>query len=243
MDSNGHSCCSLVKIMRLSQVRCFSTWINYTSNWTKTNFKKMDPWQPFRHDNNKFQMFIDSQFTLDYDSQMTDKYFAEYTRIEYDRRVNKRQTQTHESKVDTRKTLDADLVVTKSNGTESEVQDESIMTGMYRSRDADIRPIYDEEPMDEEQITAKCDIFAIRQQHTEQPEIINEGRVDQYLEQRQVKSLMLDSSPDNQTTDYSKQSLESENILLQMTVPYFKMNFFKMEAHCNALELKYQIML
>ncbi|GJQ94214.1 hypothetical protein Tco_0005353 [Tanacetum coccineum] len=27
-------------------------------------------------------MFIDSQFTLDYDSQMADKYFAEYTRIE-----------------------------------------------------------------------------------------------------------------------------------------------------------------
>ncbi|GJU83651.1 hypothetical protein Tco_1286016 [Tanacetum coccineum] len=47
-------------------------------------------------------------------------------------------------------------------------------------------------------------------QHTEQPEIINEGRVDQYPEQCQVKSPMLDSSPDNQTTEYSKQSLESK---------------------------------
>nr|GFC91546.1 hypothetical protein [Tanacetum cinerariifolium] len=32
--------------------------------------------------NNQFQKFIDSQVTLDYDSQMTEKYFVEYTRIE-----------------------------------------------------------------------------------------------------------------------------------------------------------------
>nr|GEX07374.1 hypothetical protein [Tanacetum cinerariifolium] len=40
--------------------------------------------------------------------------------------------------------------------------------------DADIRPIYDEEPMAEVQLTAECNIFAIGQQHTEQPKIINE---------------------------------------------------------------------
>nr|GFD13298.1 hypothetical protein [Tanacetum cinerariifolium] len=70
--------------------------------------------------------------------------------------------------------------------------------------DADIRPIYDEEPMAKVQLTAKCNIFSIGQQHTEQPEIINEGRVDQYLEQRQVKSPMFDSSLDSLTNDYSK---------------------------------------
>ncbi|GJZ33331.1 hypothetical protein Tco_0578767 [Tanacetum coccineum] len=31
--------------------------------------------------NKQFHKFIDSQFTLDYDSQITDKYFAEYTEI------------------------------------------------------------------------------------------------------------------------------------------------------------------
>ncbi|GJZ79872.1 hypothetical protein Tco_0644709 [Tanacetum coccineum] len=129
--------------------------------------------------NYQFQKFIDSQFTLDYDSQMTDKYFVEYTRIEM---------QTQESKIDT----DAD--------------------------DVDIRPIYDKEPMAEVQLTTECNIFAIGQQHTEQPKIINKGRVDQYPEQCQVKSHMLDSSLDNQTTEYSKQSLESENILLKKTV-------------------------
>ncbi|GKC02134.1 hypothetical protein Tco_0993744 [Tanacetum coccineum] len=101
---------------------------------------------------------------------------------QYDRRVNKRQIQTQESKIDMGKAVDVDLVVTESSGTELEAQDDN------------------------------------RQQNTEQPEIINEGRVDQYPKKHQVKNPMLDSSPDNQTTDYSKQSLESENILLKKTV-------------------------
>ncbi|GKB07276.1 hypothetical protein Tco_0835560 [Tanacetum coccineum] len=219
--------------------------------------------------NNQFQKFIDSQFSLDYDSQMTEKYFVEYTGIEvkqfrdtllqhmgnvkksvakrtrhqrqYDRRVNKGQMLMQESKIDTGKAVDADLVITESNGTESEVQDESSRSGNdTNDDDADIRPIYDEEPMTEVHLTAECNIFAIGQQHTEQPEIINEGRVDQYPEQCQVKSLMLDSSPDNETTDNSKQSLESENILLKKTVAQFQKDFSRMEAHCIALELKYQ---
>ncbi|GJR92350.1 hypothetical protein Tco_0264524 [Tanacetum coccineum] len=82
--------------------------------------------------------------------------------------------------------------------------------------------------------------IVVGQQHTEQPEIIVEGRVDQYPETCQVKSPMLDLSPDNQTTEYSKQSLESENILLKETVAQFQKDFSKMEAHCIALELKYQ---
>ncbi|GJX80854.1 hypothetical protein Tco_0329003 [Tanacetum coccineum] len=213
VDSNGHSCHSLVKMLILSQVV-----------------------------NNQFQKFIDSQFTLDYDSQMTDKYFVEYTGIEvkhfkdtllqhmgnvkksvaertrhqrqYDRRVNKRQMQTQESKIDTGKAVDDDLVVTESSGIESEVQDDNNRSGNDTyANDADIRPIYDEEPMAE---------------------------VDQYPEQCQVKSHMLDSSPDNQTTEYSKQSLESENILLKKTVAQFQKDFSRMEAHCIALELKYQ---
>ncbi|GJZ89367.1 hypothetical protein Tco_0661149 [Tanacetum coccineum] len=160
---------------------------------------------------------------------------------QYDRRVNKRQLQTHKSKIDMGKAVDDDLVDTKSIRTDSTVQDESSRSGNDTDADdADIRPIYDEEPMTEVQLTAECNIFAIGQQHTEQPEIINEGRVDQYPEQCQVKSPMLDSSPDNQTTEYSKQSLESENILLKKTVAQFQKDFSRMEAHCIALELKYQ---
>ncbi|GKE54107.1 hypothetical protein Tco_1489263, partial [Tanacetum coccineum] len=92
--------------------------------------------------NNQFQKFIDSKFTLDYDSQMTDTYFIEYTGIkvqhfrdtllqhlgivkksvvertrhqrQYERRVNKRHMHMQESKIDTGKALDADLVDTES---------------------------------------------------------------------------------------------------------------------------------
>ncbi|GKC82494.1 hypothetical protein Tco_1138211 [Tanacetum coccineum] len=149
--------------------------------------------------------------------------------------------QTQESKIDTAKAVNDDLVVTKSSGIESKVQDDNNKSGNdINTDDAYIRPIYDEEPMAEVQLTAECNIFAIGQQHTEQPEIINEGRIDQYPKQCQVKSHMLDSSPDNQTTDYSKQSLKSKNILLKKTVAQFQKEFSRMESHCIALEFKYQ---
>nr|GFB67068.1 hypothetical protein [Tanacetum cinerariifolium] len=126
--------------------------------------------------NNQFQEFIDSQVTLDYDSQMTEKYFVEYTGIEvkhfkdtllqhmgnvkksiferarhqrqYDRRVNKRLMKTQESKIDMGKAVNDDLVVTESSGTESKVKDDNRRSGNDTDADnADIRPIYDEEPV------------------------------------------------------------------------------------------------
>ncbi|GJU60208.1 actin-binding, cofilin/tropomyosin type protein [Tanacetum coccineum] len=56
------------------------------------------------------------------------------------------------------------------------------------SDDADIRPIYDEEPMVEVQLTAECNIFAIGQQHTEQPQIIVEGQHGQILNETSNKA-------------------------------------------------------
>ncbi|GJS91122.1 hypothetical protein Tco_0773758 [Tanacetum coccineum] len=79
----------------------------------------------------------------------------------YERRVNKRHMQTQGSKIDTGKALDNGLVVMESIRIESEVQDDS-----SRSRndtDVDIRPIYDEEPMAEVQLTAECQYLAIGQ--------------------------------------------------------------------------------
>ncbi|GKB71756.1 hypothetical protein Tco_0933168 [Tanacetum coccineum] len=72
---------------------------------------------------------------------------------DYDSNVNERQMQTIEEKVDTSKALNAN-----------------------------IRPIYDEEPMAVVQTTAEINVFATRQQHTEQPEFNNEGGVDQNVE-------------------------------------------------------------
>ncbi|GJU46814.1 hypothetical protein Tco_1204080 [Tanacetum coccineum] len=102
---------------------------------------------------------------------------------QYDRKVNKRQMQTQKSKVDSGKALNVGLVVTESSMIESEVQDKSIRPGDDTDADdVDIKPIYDEELMAEVQLTAECNIFAKRQQHTEQPGFNNEGGVEQYTE-------------------------------------------------------------
>ncbi|GJV95737.1 hypothetical protein Tco_1547314 [Tanacetum coccineum] len=77
------------------------------------------------------------------------KSVAEITRHQrqYDRRVNKGQMQTQESKIDTSNAVNDNLVVIESTGTSSEVQDDNSMSGNdTNADDADIRPIYDEEP-------------------------------------------------------------------------------------------------
>ncbi|GJU99839.1 hypothetical protein Tco_1329110 [Tanacetum coccineum] len=78
--------------------------------------------------------------------------------------------------------------------------------------DANIRPIYDEETMDEVQTTAEINIFATRQQHTKQPKFNNEGKVDQNAKQCHDTCPLPAKLTDNQTTKLSNQSLESENI-------------------------------
>ncbi|GJT46423.1 hypothetical protein Tco_0955138 [Tanacetum coccineum] len=135
-------------------------------------------------------MFIDSQFTLDYDSQMTDKYFAEYTGIEVKQfRETLLQHMGNVKKSVAKRTLDVDLVITESSGTKSKVQDDSSRLGNdTNADDADMRPIYDKEPMAEVQLTAECNIFAIGQQHAEQPEIINEGQHGQILNEASNKA-------------------------------------------------------
>nr|GEX35414.1 retrotransposon protein, putative, unclassified [Tanacetum cinerariifolium] len=82
------------------------------------------------------------------------------------------------------KALDASLVDIENSRTESKEQDTS-----SRSRndahveDADIKPIYDEEPTADVQMTAEINVFAIGQQHTEQPKFNNKGEVDQNAKQ------------------------------------------------------------
>ncbi|GJS23189.1 RNA-directed DNA polymerase, eukaryota, partial [Tanacetum coccineum] len=150
-------------------------------------------------------MFIKSRIYLDDEYVvMTRNYFLQYTQLEipefhdtliqhmeyvkksidkralhkreYDSWVNERQMQTTYEKVDTSKALDASLVDTESSGTVSKVQDTSSRSGNEaHADDADIRPIYDEEPMAEVQTTAKINVFATGQHHTEQPEFNNEG--------------------------------------------------------------------
>ncbi|GKE96627.1 hypothetical protein Tco_1581482, partial [Tanacetum coccineum] len=117
------------------------------------------------------QMYMDDEYVV-----MTRNYFLQYTQLEipefcdtliqhmesvkksiderakhkreYDRWVNERQILKTKGKVDTCKALDASLVDTKSSVTELKEQDTSSISGNdAHTDDADIRPIYDEEPM------------------------------------------------------------------------------------------------
>ncbi|GJY24775.1 reverse transcriptase domain-containing protein [Tanacetum coccineum] len=142
-------------------------------------FQEIGSMASFKVLETQFQMFIKSKIYLnDEYIVMTRNYFLEYTRLdipefrdtliqnmdyvkksiekralhkmEYDSRVNERLMQTTEEKVDSSKALDASLVIIESNGTESQKQDTSSRSGNdAHVNDADIRPIYNEEPMAE----------------------------------------------------------------------------------------------
>ncbi|GJZ65743.1 hypothetical protein Tco_0622439 [Tanacetum coccineum] len=133
------------------------------------------------------------------------------------------------------------VVMTQSSGTESKEQDKSSrLRNDAHVDDADIRPIYDEEPMAEVQTTAEINVFTTGQQHTEQPEFNNEGEVDQNAEQCHDTCHLPAKLTDNKTTELSNQSLKFGNICLKKTVAQFQKDFLRMEAHCVNLELKYQ---
>ncbi|GJS70069.1 retrovirus-related pol polyprotein from transposon TNT 1-94 [Tanacetum coccineum] len=162
-------------------------------------------------------------------------------KMEYESRVNERQIQTTEEKTDTSNALDASSVIIESNGTESKEQDTSSRSGNdAHVDDAEIRPIYDEEPMAEVQMTADDNVSATGQQHTEQPEFINEGEVDQNAEQCHDICPLPAKLTDNRTTELSNQLLESENVCLKKTVAQCQKDFAKLEAHCINLELQMQ---
>ncbi|GJX19410.1 hypothetical protein Tco_0222087 [Tanacetum coccineum] len=82
--------------------------------------------------------------------------------------VNETQMQTQEEKVNMCDALDAGLVVTESSGTKSDKQDTSSRSGTYITHDvdADIRPVNDQVPFAEVQLTAQHNVLATEQHHT-----------------------------------------------------------------------------
>ncbi|GJY73596.1 hypothetical protein Tco_0478027 [Tanacetum coccineum] len=148
-------------------------------------------------------------------------------------------------KVDMGKALDAGLVVTGSSETKSDKQDTSSRSGNDTTHavDAYIRPVNDQEPFSEVQLTAQHNVLANEQQHTEQSEPIYDtyllekvdsnttpdsinisnrgGEIDQNAEKCQVTSPLLDPLTQPNTSEQSYQSLESENISLKKNVAQF----------------------
>ncbi|GKG33835.1 hypothetical protein Tco_0433994 [Tanacetum coccineum] len=66
--------------------------------------------------------------------------------------------------------------------------------------------------------TTNDNVSATGQQHTEQPEFNNEGKVDQNAEQCHDIRPIHAKLTDNMTTKLSDQLLESENVFLKKTV-------------------------
>nr|GFB40464.1 hypothetical protein [Tanacetum cinerariifolium] len=111
---------------------------------------------------------------------------------------------TTKEEIDTSKALDASLVNTHYSRTEFGKQDTSSrLRNDAHADDADIRPIYDAEPMDEVQTTAEINVFATRQHHTEQPEFNNKEEVDQNTKQCHDTCPWPAKLTDNQTTEFS----------------------------------------
>ncbi|GKD12914.1 hypothetical protein Tco_1197321, partial [Tanacetum coccineum] len=154
---------------------------------------------------------------------------------EYDRRMNDRMMQSKEGNDDSSKALDAGLVVTKINETESERHVLSRSGKDTHAKDADINSqsesIYDTyllEKVDRNTTPDSTDMSHM------------EGEIDQNAVKCQVSCPLLDLSFDTKTTEFSNQSLKSENISLKKTVAQLQKEFSRMEAHCVNMELKYQ---
>ncbi|GJR25271.1 hypothetical protein Tco_1101503 [Tanacetum coccineum] len=140
--------------------------------------------------------------------------------------ANETRLQQHESLVTESTTLEANLnsdvealdagsVITKSSETKSDMHDTSSSSRTYITHavDADIRPVNDQVPFVEVQLTAQHNVLANKQQHTKQSEPIYDtyllekvdgnttldstnmchmgGEIDQDAEQYKVKSPLL----------------------------------------------------
>ncbi|GJY93638.1 hypothetical protein Tco_0509420 [Tanacetum coccineum] len=169
------------------------------------------------------------------------KFFQTMASKELESRVNEIQMQSKEGNVDSRKALDAGLVVTECSGTKSEKQVIRSSSGNYITHavDADIRPVNDQVPFAKVQLTAQHNVLANEQQHSVQSETIYDthllekvdrnttpdstnmchmgGEIDQNAEKYQVSCPLLDPSFDNMTTEFSNQSLEQHGQILNET--------------------------
>ncbi|GJV03672.1 hypothetical protein Tco_1337241 [Tanacetum coccineum] len=194
------------------------------STHDKEEFQEIGSTASFKVLETQFQMFIKSRIYLDdeYVDMIRNK-FLQYTRLE----IPEFRDTLIQHMESVKKSIDERAQHKREYDSWNKEQDTSSRSGNdAHADDADIRPIYDEEPMAEVQTTAEINIFATGQQHTEQPEFNNEGKVDQNVEQCHDTCPLPAKFTDNQTTELSNQSLESEKYSSQKdNVPIFKKIF------------------
>nr|GEW62562.1 hypothetical protein [Tanacetum cinerariifolium] len=212
----------------------------------KEDFQVIGSMAAFNVLKTQFQMFITNRDYLnDEYVSMTRSYFIQYTQqaiLEFHDTLIKHLESVKKS-IDKRVQLkrEYDSWVNERQMQTTEEKDTSSRSGNdAHDDDADIRPIYDEEPMAEVQTTVEIDVFAIEQHHTEQPEFNNEGEVVQNAKECHDTCPLLAIFTDNQIPEHSYQSLKSKNSCLKKIVAHFQKDFSRLEAHCDNLELKYQ---
>ncbi|GJU26752.1 hypothetical protein Tco_1165373 [Tanacetum coccineum] len=180
---------------------------------------------------------------------------------QYERRVNNRQIQMQESKIDMGSALDADLgkaldaslVVTECSGTKSDKHDTSSSSRTYLTHavDADIRPVNDQVPFAEVQLTAQHNVLANEQQHTDQ----SEPRYDTYLLEMVDSNTTPDSTNmchrggeiDQDAEQYQAKSpllkaelVKSKEMIEKETYNELSRRFLLLEKHCISLEISIQ---
>ncbi|GJU47016.1 hypothetical protein Tco_1204282 [Tanacetum coccineum] len=214
----------------------------------QNNYQEDTSWLHFGDVNNS--RFRSSQHFLDYDSEMTEKLFAEYTGIQvkqfretlllhmanvkksvaerthhkrqYDRRMKERQMQSRESKVVSSKALDASLVVTECSGTKSDEHITSSSSGTYITHvvDADIRPVNDQVPSAEVHLTTQHNVLANVQQHTNQ----SEPSYDTYL----LEKVDSNTTPDSTNMRHRGGEIDQDAEHDQVKSFLLKVEFLKM---------------
>ncbi|GJU45894.1 hypothetical protein Tco_1203160 [Tanacetum coccineum] len=136
-------------------------------------FQEIGSMASFKVLETQFQMFIKSKIYLnDEYIVMTRNYFLQYTQLDI--------PEFRETLVQFMEYVKKSIDERALHKREHDSRDTSSRSGNdAHVDDADIRPIYDEEPKAEVQMTADDNVSATGQQHTEQPESNNEGEVDQ----------------------------------------------------------------
>nr|GEZ16304.1 hypothetical protein [Tanacetum cinerariifolium] len=125
-----------------------------------------------------------------------------------DQRVDDKMMQSKERKDNSSKALDAGLVVTENNETESERHVlSSISENDTHTDDADINSVNDKQPMAEVQLSAEHNILAHEQHHSEQFEFV----YDTYLLEK------VDRNTTPESTDMKNEKLHKENEHLKQT--------------------------
>ncbi|GJV21309.1 hypothetical protein Tco_1370329 [Tanacetum coccineum] len=153
--------------------------------------------------------------------------------------------QRQEEKVDMREALDVGLVVTESSGTNPDKQDTSSSLENYTTHavDANIRPVNDEEPFAEVQLTALHNILANEQQHTEQSEPNYDTHLLETIDSNTTPTLtnMCHRGGEiDQDALLNAELLKTKDMVCMEVYNELSNRFLKLEKHCISLEIQIQ---